>query len=69
MDTKTERQLLVDVSKAYAMLEQHVTVSKHYRKRFQNHLENHPSTQWVWAILVGAGWAATIAISVIALIR
>jgi ABC-type maltose transport system permease subunit len=68
MDTKTERQLLVDVSKISAMLDQHVTVSRHYRKRFQKHVDNHPSTRWVWAILVGAGWTATIAISVIALI-
>lgn len=60
------------VGRTYAMLEQHIVIDRYYRKRLKQHLENHPGTRartrWVWATMIGAGWAATTAISVIALI-
>ena len=68
MNEQEIRILMSDVSKISAMLEGHITDSAYYRKRVDNHLGNHPSSQRVLGILIGVGWTGTIANSAVALI-
>ena len=68
MNERETRILMTDVSKISAMLEQHIADSAYYRQRVDHHLSNHPSSQRVWGVLIGAGWTGTIAISAVALI-
>ena len=68
MDDKTTKDLLTQVSRIKAMLEQHMVDSAYYRHRLDEHLTHHPSNQRLWGIMLGAGWMATLGVSLIALV-
>ena len=68
MDDITARKLLNDVSLMKAMLEQHINDSNYYRTKVDNHLQNHPSTQKLWGLLIGVGWTATLVLSIVTIV-
>ena len=68
MDDITARKLLNDVSLMKAMLEQHINDSNYYRTNVDNHLQNHPSTQKLWGLLIGVGWTATLVLSIVTIV-
>ena len=65
MDDITARKLLNDVSLMKAMLEQHINDSNYYRTKVDTHLQNHPSTQKMWGLLIGVGWMAILVVSIV----
>jgi hypothetical protein len=66
MEDKSTRELLTQVSLIKAMLESHVADSNYYRKRVDNHLTYHPTTQKLWGVVIGVGWMVTLGVSVLA---
>jgi len=67
MEDKSTRELLTQVSLIKAMLESHIADSNYYRKRVDNHLTYHPSTQKLWGVVIGVGWMTTLGVSILAL--
>tara|TARA_Y100000310_G_scaffold342382_1_gene445430 strand:- start:357 stop:569 length:213 start_codon:yes stop_codon:yes gene_type:complete len=68
MDDRTTKDLLVQVSRIKAMLEQHIADSAYYRRRLDEHLTHHPTNQKLWGLMLGVGWMATLGVSLIALV-
>ena len=66
MEDQSIRELLTQVSHIKAMLESHIADSNYYRKRVDNHLTYHPTTQKLWGVMIGVGWMVTLGISVLA---
>ena len=69
-DTDSARLIKIQtgLSRVQAILEQHMADGVYHRERLDRHLEQHPSSQKLWGVIIGVGWMATLIVSVAAVI-